>query len=211
MGSLWAFELAMGIALAAEGGSKEALLTPEMILLTTLSSFAAMSGAVWFFACWRYRLPIREGLALVRPGGRATLAAVGGGLALAILGIVLFDHFSTGRSLIVKIVNQPGGLAAMVSLLLLAPPFEELYYRGFLYPILERKIGRAWAALVVILWFAGVHVMQLAEDPVGLVSILGLSVLTTLLRSRTGSLVPAVLAHAVYNGALVASTLGGFP
>jgi membrane protease YdiL (CAAX protease family) len=108
-----------------------------------------------------------------------------------------------------KLAAQPGGLAVLIVLALAAPPFEEMYYRGFLYPIFERKFRPLTAGIIVTLWFTGVHVLQLAKDPIGLVPIFGMSLTATLFRVRTRSLVPAIVIHWVYNGVLVLVSLPG--
>jgi hypothetical protein len=194
----------------AATGREDALTSPGMILVLSLASFGIMSVVVWFFSCRRHGLPIREGLALLRVGPKGTALCLAAGFGLAVVGMVLLGLFSTQRSLMQKILTQPGGLAAISVVALLAPVVEEAYYRGFLYPILERKTNRGVAAVVVVLWFTAAHAFQLKDDPLALVPIAALSVTVTAARAATRSLVPAVLIHGIYNAVLVgASWLGG--
>ena len=200
--------MALGVVLVLAGGVKTAtLMTPGQVLLGTLASFLMIAAVVAYFGCRRHGLSWRHGLSLRAPSRRAAVGSILGGLALAGIGIFLLSRFSTGNSPMSKLVAQPGGLATLMVLALAAPPFEEMYYRGFLYPILERKIGRIVAAIVVTLWFTAAHVLQLAEDPIGLVPIFGMSAAATALRAGTSSLVPALLIHWVYNGVLVFSSI----
>ncbi len=208
VGILWGAELVLGVVLVLGAGLKDpGSMTPGQVLLGTLASFLMILGVVGYFGCRRHGLSWREGLALTRVSRKALIWSVVGGVAIAALGIVLISRFSTGNSPMARMAAQPGGLAALIILALAAPPFEEMYYRGFLYPILQRKT-RPWVALaVVMLWFTGAHLLQLQEDPVGLVPIFGMSAAATTLRAVTGSLVPAMMIHWVYNGVLVLSSL----
>jgi hypothetical protein len=188
-------------------GPREAVPTPGSVLASTAVSFSFVLAVVWFFGCRRHGLSWSEGLSLRRVAPGTIGWSVAAGILLAVVGMILLGLFGTGKSVMTKMASQPGGLAVLATLALAAPFFEEIYYRGFLYPILERKTRRAVAAAVVILWFTAVHVLQLLEDPVGLVPIFGMSVAATLFRARTGSLLPALLVHGAYNGVLVLGSL----
>jgi membrane protease YdiL (CAAX protease family) len=196
----------MGIVLALTGTRT---LDAGTLLGGTLASFLLILLVVGYFGCRRHGLSWREGLSLVRVERRTMLLSVGVAIALALVGVLLLALFSTGKSEMAKLAAQPGGLAVLIVLALAAPPFEEMYYRGFLYPIFERKFRPLTAGIIVTLWFTGVHVLQLAKDPIGLVPIFGMSLTATLFRVRTRSLVPAIVIHWVYNGVLVLVSLPG--
>ena len=81
-----------------------------------------------------------------------------------------------------------------------APLVEEVVYRGIVFAPLYRRIGAAGAVIVVTLLFAAVHVPQYLENPGKIVLLTGLSLLLTLLRAGTGSLLPCVILHTLFNG-----------
>ncbi len=79
----------------------------------------------------------------------------------------------------------------------LAPFFEELLFRGFLFPVLARG-GRVTLALVAsALLFGAIHL-----QPAGLPILSTLGLVLALAVRRTGSLWPAICVHACWNGSL---------
>jgi membrane protease YdiL (CAAX protease family) len=90
------------------------------------------------------------------------------------------------------------------------PVFEELYYRGFLYGVLEGLIGRIAAAIIVAVWFGLVHAPQVGFGLVAMIVIMMVSTLLTWLRYKYDSLIPALSAHVAYNGTLSLAAMIGF-
>lgn len=81
-----------------------------------------------------------------------------------------------------------------------APLVEEVIYRGVLYSALQRAIGPGWAVAFVLSLFALVHVPQYWPNFGILIVILVLSAVLTLVRARTGKLLPCFIIHLVFNG-----------
>ncbi len=79
------------------------------------------------------------------------------------------------------------------------PLMEELFFRGFLYPALARRVGVATSLVITALLFAGLHGAQLAYSwsPLLLLFIVGF--VLTLIRAVTGSVAAGFLVHAFYN------------
>jgi hypothetical protein len=84
----------------------------------------------------------------------------------------------------------------------MAPLMEELFFRGFLYPVLARGIGIPVAVFVTALSFAALHGAQLmfSWGPVLVIFIVGL--VLTLVRAKTNSVAAGVLIHMAYNGTI---------
>lgn len=84
----------------------------------------------------------------------------------------------------------------------LAPLIEELFFRGFLYPVLARRIGVVLSVLFTAIGFSLIHVPQLAQawGPVLIVFIIGLAL--TIVRAVTKSVAAGVLMHMAYNGTI---------
>ena len=84
----------------------------------------------------------------------------------------------------------------------LAPLMEELFFRGFLYPALNRRIGVTFSLVITSLAFALLHAAQLAHAwaPLFLIFIVGLALTYT--RARTRSVASSFLLHAGYNSTL---------
>jgi len=81
-----------------------------------------------------------------------------------------------------------------------APLVEEFIYRGLLYSALQRVIGRLFAVIVVAAMFAGLHMWQYRQNIGAILSISVLSLALTLVRARTGRLLPCYMIHVVFNG-----------
>ena len=81
----------------------------------------------------------------------------------------------------------------------LAPLIEELFFRGFLYPVLVRRMGTVVAVLLTSIGFGLIHAPQLgrAWGPVLVVFLVGLAL--TITRAVTKSVCPGLLMHAAYN------------
>jgi len=84
----------------------------------------------------------------------------------------------------------------------LAPLMEELFFRGFLYPVLARSLGLPVAVFLTALSFALLHLLQLgfAWGPVLVIFLVGL--VLTMVRAKTNSVAAGVLIHMAYNGTI---------
>lgn len=80
-----------------------------------------------------------------------------------------------------------------------APLVEEVIYRGILYAALQRVIGPVFAVIVTALMFAVPHVPQYWPNASAILSISLLSVVLTVIRARTGRLLPCFVIHLVFN------------
>lgn len=81
-----------------------------------------------------------------------------------------------------------------------APLVEEAIYRGILYPAFQQSFGIPLAVITVTGLFAGVHFIQYWNSPVALVLITLLSLVLTLIRVKTGNLLPCIVLHTIFNG-----------
>lgn len=88
---------------------------------------------------------------------------------------------------------------------LTAPLVEEVVYRGVMFAPFKRRFGTTAAVVVVTAVFTFVHVFQYAANPGKIVLLMLLSLVLTLLRAGTGSLMPCVILHTLFNA--VNSTL----
>src|SRR5262249_2974543 len=81
-----------------------------------------------------------------------------------------------------------------------APLVEEMVYRGLLYSAFQKAMGQWGAVVVVASMFAGLHVVQYWPNAAAISSITLLSVVLTMVRARTGRLLPCYVIHLVFNG-----------
>jgi uncharacterized protein len=81
-----------------------------------------------------------------------------------------------------------------------APLVEELVYRGVLYPAFKQSMGTAPAVIIVTVLFAAVHVPQYLPSYGTIIVITILSLILTLIRAYTQSLLPCFVIHTLFNG-----------
>lgn len=81
-----------------------------------------------------------------------------------------------------------------------APIVEEVVYRGILYSAFQKHVGVVAGVIVVTLLFTLVHVPQYFENPAKILVLTALSLVLTLLRAYSGSLLPSVILHTLING-----------
>lgn len=83
----------------------------------------------------------------------------------------------------------------------LAPLMEELFFRGFLYPVLARRLGVGWGILLTSAAFSILHGAQLKYSWAMLIIFL-VGVALTTVRAIAKSVAASFLLHVGYNGAL---------
>lgn len=96
--------------------------------------------------------------------------------------------------------KQPADAYAFAFLAIAIAPFmEELFFRGFLYPVLARRLGMALAVFFTALPFALIHAFEYkAWAPVLIVFLVG--VVLTLVRAKQHSVGASFVVHSIYNG-----------
>jgi uncharacterized protein len=92
-----------------------------------------------------------------------------------------------------------------------APLFEEVIFRGFLFKVLWEMRGPKLAVPVTAILFALLHVPQLWGSWAGVALIFVVGYILSLVRDRSNSLIPSLIMHTSYNamlfGVFVISTL----
>ena len=81
-----------------------------------------------------------------------------------------------------------------------APLLEELFFRGFLYPVVARRWGAAWGVFLAALPFALLHMQQYGYAWGIVLVIFIVGVVCGIVRYATRSVGASFLVHAGYNG-----------
>jgi uncharacterized protein len=95
----------------------------------------------------------------------------------------------------------------------LGPLMEELFFRGFLYPVLARRLGFVWGIVLTALPFGLIHAVQYGYAWGAVLVIFMVGVVLTSVRAVTKSVGASFLAHVGYNATLMvlsAVATGGF-
>lgn len=188
----------------------DALLTDKTLIflsiLGILPAHLLTIAMVWMFVIDSGKKPFWESLAFQWPRSSTplvtTLLCVLLGLALFAIGIAITTLWGGSKTQLDLLVESSMGarIATALVAVLTAPLAEEIIYRGVLYSALERAANRAISIVVVSLLFAGVHVLQYSQNIGVILVITFLSFTLTLSRAYTGSLIPPLIIHLVFNG-----------
>jgi uncharacterized protein len=84
----------------------------------------------------------------------------------------------------------------------LGPLMEELFFRGFLYPVLARRIGIVAGILVSALGFGLMHAAQYGYSWASILLIFLVGVVLGTVRAKKDSVAAGVLVHMGYNGTI---------
>ena len=166
-----------------------------------------------------YAVVIAYMVAIVRMGGHSFLAAVKwnfpgrNAMGYAALGVALSLGILAAQAMLPIPKSLPmdqyfstttGAYVMAVFGITFAPLMEELFFRGFLYPVIARKWGVAASIAITALAFALMHEAQLAHAwaPLLLLWIVGL--VLTGVRAQTKSVGASFCIHVAYNFTLFA-------
>lgn len=114
-----------------------------------------------------------------------------------VLSNTLFKHFPTPEQPFGDIISRGGVLELVLVFFaasVVAPIVEETFFRGVLYTALRGRMGVWPSVFLSSAIFAVIHPL-----PGGFLQIFALACVFALLRERSGSLLPSMVCHSVYN------------
>lgn len=211
LGLIWGFELGGGfgigltLAVANPGPDPTAVLTQHPVLLLSFSLVSLVFALVvaWYFLCRKYHKRFTDEFALRAVRLRSILVSILLAVGGMLVAVGLIGDQEPGDSPLSQMLSTPLGALAFMAMAVIVPPLEELYYRGFLYSVLEKHMGTVAAVIIVSVWFAGMHAFQLAGEWGGLAIVAVMGTLWTIQRCLTRSLVPSIVTHWLYNTLLI--------
>jgi membrane protease YdiL (CAAX protease family) len=92
-----------------------------------------------------------------------------------------------------------GNAVIILTTLFVAPFVEEILFRGFIYPALNKYMGVAPSIILTSTLFTLSHYPHIKEDYLFMAVIFALSVMMTYAKAKTGSTWVAIVMHHVYN------------
>lgn len=140
---------------------------------------------------------------------------IAGGLVMSLAVQLLSSYLPIPKELPIDQFFKTTRAAWLLAIfgIFIAPFFEELFFRGFLYPALYRRTGFIAAVVINSAIFALFHEGQLAHAWAPLLVLFIVGIILTLVRAKRQSVASSFLVHAAYNGFLFASIFvvtGGF-
>lgn len=176
-----------------------------LVAVTTLTFqlfvYLFMVGALYLLISWKYGQPFWRALGL-KTAFRGAIPSLLAGPVLAVgvsaLGVLI--HTPEVRDPIREMITGRASLAVVVVFgVLIAPFVEELFFRGFLFPLIARSVG-PWVSIVVTaILFALPHGAQNEWEWQQLVLIALAGVVFGFARYRTGATTASFLMHAGFN------------
>jgi hypothetical protein len=172
-----------------------------LVLSTTVATYLVVYLALKLVLGSRYGRPVFHSLGWRRANFSLGIAAGGGallGFSLSLLGTAL--HTPKVKSPFENLGATPLSFILLALMaVILAPIFEELFFRGFLQPLLSRTFGVVAGILITAALFGGLHAPEYswAWQYAFCVSLAG--VVFGYLRYRTNSIIPCTVMHGCFN------------
>ena len=176
----------------------------KAVLAILAQFFAYIPVAFFMVALVEGKYHVRFWLAIRWNWPRSQWMMLGLG-ALVLLSLNFLGHFlpMPQSTPFEELFSRPRDAYLMsVFAITLGPLMEELFFRGFLYPVLARRLGLPIAVFFTALGFAALHGAQLqfSWGPVLVIFLVG--VVLTMVRAKTNSVAAGVLIHMAYNGTI---------
>lgn len=128
-----------------------------------------------------------------------------GGLVLATIIQLIALVLPVPKSLPIDTLFQTPLLAYVTSIfgVLFAPLFEEVYFRGLMFPSLREGVGEIAAILITGAAFALLHAAQLGFSWAALLPLLIVGLVLTWVRAQLKSVAASWVLHVTYNATIV--------
>ena len=150
----------------------------------------------------RYHRPVLPSLGWRMPEPRALVYALAAGAALpfAISGISVLLRTPKVTTKMDELISSVPIVPLVIMAAVLAPFFEELFFRGFLQPLLTRTFGVVIGVFITGAIFGGVHAVEYSFvwQYVVAISVVGWAL--GAMRVWANSIVPTTIMHACFNG-----------
>jgi membrane protease YdiL (CAAX protease family) len=153
----------------------------------------------------KYGKPVFASLGWCRSRFNLAAAAVGGVLlAFLVSALAYLVHTPQVPSPVESLMGSPVLLGLFgIMAITVAPLFEELFFRGFIQPLLSRTFGVVAGILITAVIFGALHAPEysLAWQYAVAVSLVG--VVLGWVRSASNSIIPSTVMHGSYNAVFI--------
>jgi membrane protease YdiL (CAAX protease family) len=195
---------ALAFAIKPLGEDPTPLLLPLQLVLYVFVYFC-------FYITFRFRYgqPVFASLGWRKTALRPVVPAVSGAaLAIGVSVLATLIHTPKVKSPIDEITNTPLMLAIFgIMAVTVAPLFEELFFRGFVQPLLSRTFGVVAGVVLTAVFFGVLHAPEYswAWQYALAVSIAG--AVFGWVRARTQSIIPSTIMHGSYNAVFIVALI----
>ena len=134
----------------------------------------------------------------------AYLISLGAIAAISVL--VVASRFPQPETPIEKLLTSPAATSMFVIFgITVAPFFEEVIFRGFLFKVFWEIGGSGFAIVFTAAVFALSHAVQLAGNLPSVILIFLVGCVLSVIRYRSNSIIPTLVIHTSYNATLFAA------
>lgn len=174
---------------------------PVLVILGEFLAYVAVAAYMIMLVQGKYRQPFWQAIRWNWPRNVALMLLLG----MLTVSLDLLSRFlpMPKTTPFDQFFARPGDAYLMVAFAVtFGPLMEELFFRGFLYPVLARRTGVILAICLTALPFGLIHYLQYKSwAAVFVITLVGV-VLTTV-RAITESVAASFLVHVGYNGTLM--------
>lgn len=206
---------------AAAHSQLSSSMADTILPLATLAAMLSMGVVMVAASFYRVEQSLKDNSPTGAAWVRGSLKDIARGCGLGTLCAIVFlliasvpsfqpTHITPGP--LTRMGSTPGlpQIVWLILALLLAPPIEELLFRGVLYAGYRQSLGPRRAAILVTFIFCLLHVPEVLHFPIAMLGIAGLALTALWVRLRARAIGAAIAVHFSYNGVLaVLQLLGG--
>jgi len=197
----------LSFAFGFEVNIEEPRVQGPLNIAISMLMWAAVFTFIYLIISVKYQLPFGPAIGWVRfEGSPARYLWSGPLLAIVVVPLSALLPKVDEKLPFELLLEDPMVMALLAVFgVLIAPVVEEMFFRGFMFPVFERSLGLVFAVLATSAVFSLVHGMQYGWRWQNLLMLLGVGAVFGTLRARTGSILPSTLVHASYNATLFAA------
>ncbi len=179
------------------------LTTVDLVLVQAVMNLALV-GFIAFLVKVVHRRSFLETIQWNRLYNYSTSFLVGLGATLAVSVLIVSSFFPPSTPPPIERLLSSASAMWIFAIfgIGVAPFFEEVIFRGFLFKVLDEMRGPSVAVPVTAILFALLHVPQLWGSWAGVALIFLVGYILSLIRDRSGSLIPSLVIHTSYNAML---------
>jgi len=179
------------------------LTATDQVLLQGVMNLVIV-GFIVFLVRVVHRQSFTETIHWFRNHGFGTGFLISLGATLAITVLIVSSFFPAGEPPpIERLLSSTTAMYVFAIFgVVVAPLFEEIIFRGFLFKVLSDIRGPGTAVSMTAILFALLHLPQLWGSWAGVVLIFVVGYVLSLVRQRSNSLIPSFIIHTSYNGML---------
>jgi uncharacterized protein len=187
---------------------------PELLMIGQMAAYLALIGYMYILVTRERRQPrFWDAIYWRWPASIAIYLFIGVLMQAVFLFVGRFLPFPK-ETPFEALLQRPYSLYLIAAFsVTLGPLMEELFFRGFLYPVVRRRFGVMAAIVATAFPFALMHAAQYGNSWASVLLIFVVGVVLATVREKTNSLAASFLVHAAYNGTIIAIIFiatGGF-